>query len=249
MRSLVFSDVHANLAALEAVLEHAGAWDEVIFLGDAVVGGPQPEQVVSAMAELDGLFLMGNHDWDVLYKEYSPDEPNPDRFWIHWTQQQLSSSSRAFLAAFRESCAIERDGLRVRLHHGQLPDELGRRLWPDSPPKAFDYFTAQYPEPAILSGHSHVQCRVEHGGRVFINPGSAGQPRLMQPLALYAILEDGELSLEAAPYDTERTARAMERVPLDEDFIEAWQQGYRIGALPDRYPLRDWEPLRRMGYR
>jgi len=249
MISLIFSDIHANLAALEAVLEHAGTWDDLIFLGDAVVGGPQPDEVLSVLAGLDGLFVMGNHDYDALYREYSADDENPDRAWIHWTQQQISPRNREFLAGFRDSCAIERDGLTLRLHHGELPTELGRRLWPDSPAEAFDYFTARYPEPVILHGHSHIQWRLEHGGRTFINPGGAGQPRLRQALACYAVLQDGEFRMEGVPYDTEKTARAMEHTPLPRAMIDAWSRGYRDGALPDRYPLRDWEPLRRMGYR
>nr|MDQ3398234.1 metallophosphoesterase [Deinococcota bacterium] len=48
MRYLILSDIHGNHVALEAVLEHAGGqgWDAVMFLGDAVGYGAQPEEVV-----------------------------------------------------------------------------------------------------------------------------------------------------------------------------------------------------------
>lgn len=49
MKSLIISDVHANLAALEAVLAHEKRWDEVIFLDDAIcVGGRSPRRSSSA---------------------------------------------------------------------------------------------------------------------------------------------------------------------------------------------------------
>ncbi len=60
MKSLIIADIHANLASLEAVLESESSWDEVLFLGDAVVGGPHPNEVLSRLSELDGVFLMGN---------------------------------------------------------------------------------------------------------------------------------------------------------------------------------------------
>ena len=66
MESLILADIHANLAALEAILAQEGSWDEVIFLGDAVVGGPQPDETLSLMTTLQGVFLMGNHDREAL---------------------------------------------------------------------------------------------------------------------------------------------------------------------------------------
>ena len=49
MRVLVISDVHANYSALEAVLENAGAVDEIWCLGDLIGYGPDPNLVVERM--------------------------------------------------------------------------------------------------------------------------------------------------------------------------------------------------------
>lgn len=249
MKSLVLADVHANLAALEAVLEAEGSWDEVLFLGDAVKHGPQPEEVMSILSKTQGFFVMGNHDREVLDIELATPATNPDVRWTQWVRGQLSGRNARVLADFSGSCAVERDGMAIRLHHGDLPGELGRRIWPDSPSQAFDAVSSRFPEPVFLHGHTHVQFKVERGGRLFVNPGGVGQQRLGQPLACYAVLQDGEFDLRAVPYDIEKTCRAMGRVPLgDEEFVESWKTCYRTGVLPARYNIRDFAPLARTGH-
>ena len=69
MRILVISDIHANVTALEAVLEQAGAVDETWCLGDMVGYGPDPNAVVERMRDIPNLTcLLGNHDVAVIGK-------------------------------------------------------------------------------------------------------------------------------------------------------------------------------------
>jgi len=72
---LVVSDVHANLPALEAVLEDAPDWDEVVF-------------------------LLGNHDREILHLDAAADPEGPHREWKHWTREQLSEADRRRLERF-----------------------------------------------------------------------------------------------------------------------------------------------------
>lgn len=275
MRGLIISDVHANLAALEAVLAREQAWDEVIFLGDAICGGPQPEEVVQRLATLDGVWIAGNHDIEPFERAFTGQETDPDRIYMRWTRDRISPAGRAFLQSFQPTQVIERDGLVMRLHHGYFPTPPGlrrrrpgimyralrklrrklfgkgwdSRIWPDTDARVFHRIARAFPERYVLLAHSHVQFRRQVGGTIFINPGSVGQPRLGQPLATYAILERGEIELKAAPYDVEATCRALEAVPLERPFLEDWKTAYRTGTLPARYAFRDWEPLIRQGYR
>src|SRR5690625_7210922 len=65
MRYLVLSDIHANLTALEAVIEDAANvhYDAVISLGDVVGYGNRPEECVQLLKELRPVVtLLGNHD-------------------------------------------------------------------------------------------------------------------------------------------------------------------------------------------
>lgn len=247
MKTLILADVHANRAALEAVLDHESSWDDVLFLGDAVVGGPEPNEVLTLLAGLRGTFLMGNHDREIL-RDLSRQASDPHQDWKQWTREQLSPTNLRFLAGFTDSCAVTRHGRDLRLFHGELPRAWGSHLWPDSPEEVFLGLAARYREPWILVAHSHVQFRRLVDGHTFINPGSIGQHRLGRNLACYGVLTDGTLSLKAIPYDEAATLAAMDRLPLERSYIESWKQGYRAGSLPVHRLLRDLSPLREMGY-
>ena len=63
MKTLVISDVHANLDALNAVLESAGEVESVLCLGDIVGYGPDPNECIERLSTLPNLTcIMGNHD-------------------------------------------------------------------------------------------------------------------------------------------------------------------------------------------
>ena len=63
MRTLIISDIHANLTAFEAVLEAAGEFERVWFLGDVVGYGPDPNECIDLLRKQPKLqALMGNHD-------------------------------------------------------------------------------------------------------------------------------------------------------------------------------------------
>ena len=63
MKTLILSDIHANLTAFEAVLSDAGSFDRVWCLGDVVGYGPDPNECVALLRQQPGLrCIMGNHD-------------------------------------------------------------------------------------------------------------------------------------------------------------------------------------------
>ena len=68
MRIAVLSDIHANLAALEAVRADLPDVDELWVLGDTVGYGPQPNEVIAALQELGARSVLGNHDGAAIGK-------------------------------------------------------------------------------------------------------------------------------------------------------------------------------------
>ncbi len=244
MKSLIIADVHANVAALEAIFQVEQHWDDLIFLGDAVMAGPHPNEVVSLLRQQPGIFLRGNHDREVLQADCSVPETNPHRRWVQWTQQTLTAENLGFMREhFVETCAIQRGELTIRLHHGDYLLASGNRLWPDSADEDFAAIAGTYPEPWIFLAHSHVQFERYFGERFFLNPGSAGHARLGKPLSCYAVLEDGAVSRKAVPYDVEKTCAALDAVPLDKAFLAMWKACFRTGTLGARYFIRDFAPL------
>ena len=91
---LILSDIHANREAFEAVLAHAGAFDRLWFLGDAVGYGPDPNACVERLLELaPEVWLAGNHDHAALGKlDLSTFNPEARRA-AEWTGDQLSAAA------------------------------------------------------------------------------------------------------------------------------------------------------------
>jgi len=249
MKSLILADIHANLPALQAVFKAERAWDEILFLGDAVGWGPDPEEVLTLLSEQHGVFIMGNHDQNVLKADQTLENGTSDAHWMKWSRDQISPGNLEFLSSFSPSCTVRRDGLTMRLIHGDAVYGENDRLWPDSPPQIFLALKTRYPEPHILISHTHVQFERRFNGSHFVNPGGLGQPRLGRVLAAYAVLEKDRIRLEAVPYDGEKTAGHMDRIPLDKTFIHIWKSCFRQGTVPAFYTIRDFSPLIRMGLR
>ena len=98
MRSLVISDVHGNIMALEAVLAEAGNVDEVWCLGDIVGYGPNPNDVVARLRDLPNLTCMlGNHDAAVIgmmpHEAFNGDA----RRSLEWQKEQVSPETIEYL--------------------------------------------------------------------------------------------------------------------------------------------------------
>jgi hypothetical protein len=98
MRYLILSDIHANVTALEAALEAAkGRWDKVLCLGDVVGYGPDPNEVIDRIRQLDALAIRGNHD-KAGSGIANADDFNPvARNVALWTRDQLRPENQKWL--------------------------------------------------------------------------------------------------------------------------------------------------------
>jgi diadenosine tetraphosphatase ApaH/serine/threonine PP2A family protein phosphatase len=237
-RHLVLSDIHANLTALEAVLQAAGQWDDVLCLGDLVGYGPDPNEVVERVRALGARAVRGNHD-RVAAGLAEPEEFNAAaRMAIEWTRHQLRSQALSYLRQLPPG-PVESDGLI--LVHGAVSDE-DRYVF--TPREAFEELQRS-PGRVTLFGHTHVQggfllqgqrlgeIRVEPdpagaaavleldpATRYFINPGSVGQPRDGDPRAAFAVIEDASrVAFYRVPYDIAAVQQRMAAAGLPEALI------------------------------
>jgi len=190
--------------------------------------------VLSRLSELDGTFLTGNHDRSVLAT--APESPPSDPCEFEpWTSAQLSESNRRFLESFVEERRVEASDPPLCLHHGDFAferDDLAwnGRGWPDTDREVYREPAARYDEPLVLFGHSHAQFETQVDGTRFVNPGSVGQHRLGTVKACYAVLEDGQVRLDATGYDVDRTIADLEALPLHEEYIEGRKRVYTDGS-------------------
>ncbi|HEX3056990.1 MAG TPA: metallophosphoesterase family protein [Gaiellaceae bacterium] len=227
----VVSDVHSNLAALEAVLAaiDAAPPDEIWCLGDVVGYGPRPNECCEIVESRANVCLGGNHDLAVRgtidLDEFRGDAADAAR----WTRDVLTDGARAFLDRLEPQ--DERDG--VALYHGSARDPVWEYVLSEEAAAAT---LAVSPRPLVLVGHSHVALEIAWGddlltgglapagttvearGRVLLNPGSVGQPRDGDPRAAYLLLdlERKRASFHRTDYDVERTQAEMRAVGLPE---------------------------------
>ncbi|MDD2921093.1 MAG: metallophosphoesterase family protein [Anaerolineales bacterium] len=239
MRVLVMSDVHANYAALQAVLADAGQVDETWCLGDLVGYGPDPNAVVEEISEISNLTcMMGNHDIAATGK-LSLETFNGDarRSLLHH-EKVLTASSMDFLRALTSQAKICGE---ATLAHGSPRDPLWEYILNSLSARInFEHFETQL----CFVGHSHIQCLFELNERsdrvqlnqttpdktyklsskkMILNPGSVGQPRDRDPRAAYAI------------YDNE----AMTWTPRRVEYNVAETQGrIREAGLPEKNAVR-----------
>ena len=237
MPILVISDIHANLAALEAVLKDAGDVDGVWCLGDLVGYGPDPNECIARIRMLPNLVcLFGNHDAAAL-NQIDIEAFNAEaKLSIQWLFSALSQESINFLRTLPEKKEME----RVTLVHGSPRNPVWEYILDlKTARKNFDYFGT----PFCFLGHTHLPLSYQLDGRqvgvnltvsepsvphsmrerAMFNPGSVGQPRDHNPLASYAL------------FDPDKNTWENRRISYD---IASVQKRILDAGLPHRHALR-----------
>ena len=218
MKLLVFSDIHGNLAALEAVA--AEPHDLVLCLGDLVGYGPEPGACVRWVREHAAVVVQGNHDRALA--DGTPPGCRPEFQWLADAlaplgRAQLSRGERAYLARLPRSAMHECDGRSYLLVHATPGDPLYRYLGPD--PEAWQREVSLLDVDAVLVGHTHLQFELALAGTRILNPGSVGQPKDGDPRAAYLVIEHGVARLARTPYDVERTVAGLEASGVDPEAV------------------------------
>jgi predicted phosphodiesterase len=242
MRLAVISDVHSNIEALEAVLEdmHKRGITKrnILFLGDAVGYGPNPNECTSIVKKSASVLIAGNHDWGALgLTDINYFNPNA-RAAIKWTDEALTPENRLILEEFSLVKRMKKDSLF--LVHGTPKEPEGWHyllsLW-DA-----EVNFGQFEERICLLGHSHLpfvmeklpsgeivvlkdKAELSSEHRYIINPGSVGQPRDGNPRASYAILTDEAVEIIRIEYDFPKTQGKMRKAGLPAPLIERLSRG------------------------
>jgi predicted phosphodiesterase len=198
MKVGVMSDVHANLTALEAVLADMGAVDALWVCGDTVGYGPDPSEVIALLVARKATMVAGNHDRAVSTGEdlelFNAQAATAAKTHQRW----LSAEERDLLAALPPTAELD----DVTLCHGSLRDPLWEYV---TTPRAAAASLTLAKTAHCCAGHTHIPSlfraeqrdasRVAYGTpyplapRVFLNPGSVGQPRDGDPRAAYAVVD------------------------------------------------------------
>ena len=243
MRIAVVSDIHGNLAALEAVVADftRRGVDAAVNLGDALSGPLLPLETARYLMATDWTHLAGNHERQVL----AVPAPNDDPSDVH-ARGRLGEPERRWIAALPHSRALDAD---VLLCHG-TPRQDNERLLETIEPGRLRLATAteieqrlgQLDAAVVLCGHTHVP-RIARSecGALLVNPGSVGQPAWDDESPFYHAVENGAPDARYAIVERRDGAWNAELIALPYDHRA-------MADLAKRNGRPDWESILCRGY-
>jgi putative phosphoesterase len=241
MRIAFFSDVHANLPALEAFFKDVATEnvDVIYCLGDLVGYNVWPNEVVDEIRKRHIPTIMGNHDEALVYPISTKNQISNKGL----TQTLVNLENREYLINLPRhlflSFNLNEEPFNILMVHGSV--------------RAIDdYMVADYPKEEVLDmmqsqqadmlfcGHTHKPFhRVIEDGNSFrhvVNIGSVGKPKDGDIRICYVILELNQstskldpktlnVSFKRVEYNVEKAAKAVEESEFDSSFADALRLG------------------------
>ena len=229
----VLSDIHANLAALRAVLDDAASQGctRILSLGDVAGYLAQPGECIDLLAQHNATNILGNHDFYLISEQNCSRSKAVARI-IDYQKRVVTTEQIAWLR--KSFSSLQEDGT-LFVHGG-----------PDNPMDQYLYSIKSETLPTgvkrLFSGHTHVQTLINlTDARTYCNPGSVGQPRDGDCRAAYATFDGSAIELRRVEYDIDRTVDAMKRAGFDPFLYENLYRGTQIGGRIDhvRYVTSD----------
>jgi predicted phosphodiesterase len=246
VRYAIISDIHANLPALEAVLQDIESRDvHATFHGGDLVGyAPWPDETVGLLRDRAISGVAGNYDSTVGldYKHCGCRYEDPRQEALshrsfEWTRRECSSETKRFLASLPFRLDVRpfgghASGPRLVLVHGT--PTLNTLYWTED---RSDEFCSKMAAVAGLSrgdviafGHTHLAWHRVVEGIHFVNTGSVGRPKDGDPRAGYTILRmpaEGDVVVEhiRVPYDVARASEAIRASDLPPEFAVYLESG------------------------
>jgi len=235
MRFAIFGDIHANLHALQTVLEDTRdqGCTHCICMGDVVGYNAFPKECIEIVRQLECPVVKGNHDeqasMDITQEGLNPLAEKA----LNWTREHLDETDKEWLRELR----IQRLVRDFTVVHATLdtPHKWG---YVTSALDAAASFTYQHTGICFI-GHTHrpmvyvrdgsvtmqpfETVQIEKSKKYLVNVGSVGQPR------------DGDWRAAYCIYDTDKNELTLRRLPYD---LEGAQRAILEAKLPEKLALR-----------
>jgi predicted phosphodiesterase len=234
----IFGDIHANLPALDAVLQDMDfrQLNHRYCLGDLVGYGTFPNEVIASIREQDIPTIMGNYDQGIGNNSdecgcaYKTDiEKALGKRSIAWSNQHTTYENKRYLLEFANQIPLQLGDLHVLLAHGS-PRRINEYLYADRPDSSLERLMDQTDADVLVCGHTHLPYhRVLPSGRHVVNAGSVGKPKDKDPRAGYIVMEANGKDLNVrfirTPYDIEQAALAIEASEMPNEYAEMLRKG------------------------
>lgn len=240
MNCAVISDVHGNEEALQAVLQDIKQRKirNILFLGDAVGYGPNPNECVKLLKDNCREMISGNHDYAVLGLTDISNFNDYAKAAVEWTSSVMKKKYLSFLRFLPLVKLLEKDDTLLVHSTPKEPDKWHYILTGWDAEVNFRHFEQK----TCLIGHSHQAVIIEdpisdemlthknsveitEAKRYIINVGSVGQPRDGDPRACYAIITNEKVELIRVKYDISKTQKKMLDAGLPLPLIQRLERG------------------------
>ncbi len=240
MKYAIIADIHANLEALEVVLQDIKhqECDRVVCLGDVVGYNANPKECLDIVRDMNVPCVKGNHD------EYCSMQGDMEGFNPHaahaikWTREQLTEEDREWLRKLKYFRLVA----NFSIVHATLdgPQSWGYVFDKLAAAASFTYQNTS----VCFFGHTHVpmafvrdsvvrggtfsKFKIEAGKKYFINIGSVGQPRDGNPKAAYGIynMDEGTIELKRLDYDIATAQNKIREAGLPERLADRLETGH-----------------------
>lgn len=219
MKVALISDLHSNLAALEAVFKDMPRVERILCAGDVVGYGAEPNEVIKLAKKKKVEAVRGDHDHAVATRDFRKLNRAASEV-AGWTQKNMKEQGNDYLRNLKDSLQVTIGGHRLFVVHGSPVDPLWGRVTEENTNQEFAEAVGPADANVVVLGHTHVPLQRMILGKMVVNPGSVGQPRDEDPKASYAILELGKevgVEFRRAVYDVEKTARSIKEKGLPEE--------------------------------
>jgi len=242
MSFALVSDIHSNLAALQAVMEDIAqrGVKEIFCLGDIVGYGPQPAECLDLLIDKGAASIIGNHDHAVFFE--------PTNFNVgaekasYWTRQCLEEepdkAKRDRRWHFIGRLPVRLEMGNILLVHGSPRRPVNEYIFPDDVYTNSGKISANFERVKQLCfvGHTHVpgvfledpdfygtdeldmEYPIADAERAIINVGSVGQPRDQDVRASYVVVNEKKVEFVRVEYDFEATAKLIIENPNLDNF-------------------------------
>jgi len=199
MKYGVFSDIHSNLEALEAVLEalKKEKVDRYLCVGDIVGYAANPRECLKIVKDLNCPAVCGNHDRAVTdLLDYSSFN-DAARAAVEWTKGNLNDREKDYLRGL----PFTYEEGQITMVHGSLdrPEEFEYLLDEEAAVRTIKLCKTKI----CFVGHTHQPFEYYRGMKFLVNVGSVGQPRDGDPRAAYCVFdsESDKVRIKRVEYD------------------------------------------------
>lgn len=206
MKALIISDLHSNIAALEAIGEKEKDSDIIYCAGDLVDVGPNPNEVIAWLISHKAICVRGNHDDLILETLTKPKNTVKEtRNWIHHNDEIIKPEYVEYIRNLPYHVEFELHQQKYLMAHMYSEDyKIIQSKY------EFELFLAKLNQPLdtrLILGHTHKQSLTYFSeNQIMLNPGSTFYRSYLDPLdknqkSEYITITNGKIELKAIDYD------------------------------------------------